>query len=77
MASRGAEVRAIAGDRIGISFALGAGQHLVVGRHTRADVVLPTDPDLSLRHLLVVPEAGSAPRLRLVDLRAALPMYAA
>lgn len=56
-------------------FSLGAGQHLVVGRHTRCDVVLPTDPDLSLRHLLVVPEA-TAERLRLVDLRAAMPMYA-
>jgi hypothetical protein len=58
-------------------FALGAGQHLIVGRHTRCDVVLPTDPDLSLRHLLVVPEGGAAPQLRLVDLRAALPMYGA
>jgi hypothetical protein len=53
---------------------LGAGQHVILGRHSRADVVLPSDPDLSLRHLLVVPEAGE--RLRLVDLRAALPMYA-
>jgi hypothetical protein len=58
-------------------FALGAGQHLIVGRHTRCDVVLPSDPDLSLRHLLVVPDGGAVPRLRLVDLRAALPMFGA
>jgi hypothetical protein len=57
-------------------FSLGAGQHLIVGRHALADVVLPSDPDLSLRHLLIVPEAGhSEPTLRLVDLRAALPMF--
>lgn len=56
-------------------FALGAGQHLVVGRHERCDVVLPSDPDLSLRHLLVVPEGSDEPSVRLVDLRAALPMY--
>lgn len=56
-------------------FSLGAGQHLIVGRHTRCDVVLPNDPDLSLRHLLIVPEGGHEPRLRLVDLRAAMPMY--
>ncbi len=57
-------------------FPLGAGQHLVVGRHTRADVVLPSDADLSLRHLLVVPARRGEARLRLVDLRAAMPMYA-
>ncbi len=56
-------------------FPLGAGQHLIVGRHTRCDVVLPSDPDLSLRHLLVVPEGSGEPCLRLVDLRATLPMY--
>lgn len=56
---------------------LGAGRHLVVGRHSRADVVLPSDPDLSLRHVLIVPEGRGEARLRLVDLRAALPMYAA
>src|SRR5207237_1229206 len=27
--------------------------HLVLGRHERCDVVLPRDPDVSLRHLLV------------------------
>jgi len=58
-------------------FALGAGQHLIVGRHTRADVVLPSDPDLSLRHLLVVPEGTPLPSLRLVDLRATLPIFGA
>lgn len=57
-------------------FPLGAGQHLIVGRHTRCDIVLPSDPDLSLRHLLVVPEGTAEARLRLVDLRAAMPMYA-
>ena len=65
------------GDENGFrDFPLGAGQHLIVGRHTRCDVVLPADPDLSLRHLLIVPEGSSVPSLRLVDLRAALPMYA-
>jgi hypothetical protein len=64
------------GDETGFrDFPFGAGQHLIVGRHTHADVVLPSDPDLSLRHLLVIPE-GSA-MLRLVDLRATLPIYPA
>lgn len=57
-------------------FALGAGKHLIVGRHSLCDVVVPSDPDLSLRHLLVVPEGPpTEPAIRLVDLRAALPMY--
>ncbi len=57
-------------------FALGAGKHLIVGRHSLCDVVVGSDPDLSLRHLLVVPEGSAAePAIRLVDLRAAMPMY--
>jgi hypothetical protein len=57
-------------------FAIGAGKHLIVGRHSLCDVVVPSDPDLSLRHLLVVPEGTpTEPAIRLVDLRAALPMY--
>lgn len=56
-------------------FALGAGKHLVIGRHTECDISLAADSDLSLRHLLVVPEGTpTAPAIRLVDLRAALPM---
>jgi hypothetical protein len=57
-------------------FALGAGKHLIVGRHSLCDVVVASDPDLSLRHLLVVPEGTpTEPAIRLVDLRAAMPMY--
>src|SRR5207237_6756284 len=45
--------------------------HLVLGRHERCDVVLPRDPDVSLRHLLV--RATRSPlgtiRLRAIDLR--------
>lgn len=52
------------------------GAHLIVGRHSVADVVLGRDAELSLRHLLVLParaESG-APALRLVDLQGSLPM---
>jgi hypothetical protein len=66
-----------------------AGAHLVVGRHGACDVVVGGDQELSLRHLIVLPArsaageatapparpAGGGPALRLVDLRAAIPMY--
>lgn len=50
--------------------------HLIVGRHARADVVLGADAELSLRHLLIVPErAAGGAALRLIDLRASTPMF--
>jgi hypothetical protein len=45
---------------------------LIVGRHTEADLFLPSDPALSLRHLAVIlhPHHGRSPvRFRVVDLR--------
>ena len=44
---------------------------VIVGRHSRAEVFLPSDPELSLRHLAVVlqrPGAGPG-RFRVLDLR--------
>ena len=45
--------------------------HLVLGRHERCDVVLPRDPDVSLRHLLVraTRSPGGGIHLRAIDLR--------
>ena len=54
------------------------GSSAVVGRHGRADVRLETDPSISLRHVLVLPAPGpQRPALRLVHLRAGLPMFLA
>jgi hypothetical protein len=52
--------------------------YAVLGRHTRCDVPLPHDPQLSLRHLLAraTPTEEGAPVLQLFDLRAQLPVYA-
>jgi pSer/pThr/pTyr-binding forkhead associated (FHA) protein len=52
--------------------------HLVLGRHERCDVVLPRDPDVSLRHLLVraTREAGGGIRLRAIDLRSRVGLIA-
>ncbi|HEY8042363.1 MAG TPA: FHA domain-containing protein [Polyangiaceae bacterium] len=48
--------------------------YAVVGRHTQCDVVLPTDPDVALRHLMVrattLDDGTSA--VRLLDLRTGL-----
>ncbi|HUL77105.1 MAG TPA: FHA domain-containing protein [Vicinamibacteria bacterium] len=48
---------------------------LIVGRHSHADIFLPGDRRLSLRHLAVVlhaREAGAAPAFRVLDLRTPL-----
>lgn len=48
---------------------------LIVGRHNQADVFLPSDPRLSLRHLALLlhrAEGPSAPRFRVCDLRTPL-----
>ena len=45
---------------------------LIVGRHSSAEVFLPSDPGLSLRHLAVIlhrQRAGSPVRFRVLDLR--------
>jgi hypothetical protein len=55
-------------------FASTAREHLIVGRHRACDIVLARDAELSLRHLLIVP-ASSASALRVLDLRASLPMF--
>lgn len=77
-ASNGAMFRIFWSHWSGVGFRdleLGAGKHLIIGRHSKCDIEL-FDPALSLRHLLVVPEgAPTAPAIRLVELRAALPMY--
>lgn len=58
-------------------FACARDAHLIVGRHAQADVVLAGDAELSLRHLLVVPatSARGGAAVRLVDLRATVPMF--
>ena len=51
--------------------------HLVLGRHERCDVVLPRDPDVSLRHLLVrATRSASGIRLRAIDLRSRVGLIA-
>ncbi len=48
---------------------------LIVGRHNQADVFLPSDPRLSLRHLALLlqrADGPSAPRFRVCDLRTPL-----
>lgn len=46
----------------------GASAHRIVGRHTRADLVLRGDVSVSLRHLLVTAwSEDGAPRLRVLD----------
>jgi hypothetical protein len=48
---------------------------LIVGRHNQADVFLPSDPRLSLRHLALLlhpAEGKAAPRFRVCDLRTPL-----
>lgn len=50
----------------------GAARSVIVGRHSRADLLLDSDPSLSLRHLAVVlsPANHAADvRLRIIDLR--------
>jgi hypothetical protein len=46
----------------------------VVGRHTKCDVVLPSDPAVALRHLLLraVPLDDGSPALHVMDLRTGL-----
>jgi hypothetical protein len=46
------------------------GEHAIVGRHTSCDIVMPDDPELSLRHLLVRSTLTSdgTPVLRVLDL---------
>lgn len=48
----------------------GNGQHATLGRHSRAEVSLPGDPGLSLRHLLIVSDPlGERLTYRVLDLR--------
>jgi hypothetical protein len=52
------------------------GGHAVVGRHDRCDLVLPDDPELSLRHLIATPVSLSdGVALRMLDLRTRVPFY--
>ncbi len=54
-----------------------AGAYAVVGRHSRCDVRLGQDPEVSLRHLLAsahIRDDGEL-SLRLLNLRASLPFY--
>ena len=55
-------------------FPLTRSAHLVLGRHSMSDVILSDDPDLSLRHLLVMalPDQHA---LRLVDLDTFVPLF--
>lgn len=48
--------------------------HAVVGRHTRCDVVLPSDAGVALRHLLVraTTLADGSPAVHVLDLRTAI-----
>jgi hypothetical protein len=53
------------------------GEHLVIGRHTQCDVVLPADPTIALRHLLVraviLPDGTVGTRI--MDLRTTLAFH--
>ena len=54
-----------------------AEDYLIVGRHTCCDLVLPADPQISLRHLLARAQllADGTVALRLLDLHTNLPMF--
>jgi alpha/beta superfamily hydrolase len=74
----GVAMVAIDGPKLIASACLGAKRDrinvAIVGRHGVADLFLPDDPSLSLRHLVVIiyPHRGrDEPRVRLVDLRTA------
>lgn len=52
------------------------GARLVLGRHPACDGIFSGDEQISLRHLLVLPwREGGRQGVRLVDLRARLPMF--
>jgi hypothetical protein len=51
--------------------------YVVIGRHSACDMVLPADPELSLRHLLArtITLADGTLALRLFDLHSNVPMF--